>query len=98
MQTCKQAEIIRISNALQANMGSLPKETADKCAKRIVEGNYDKIPLSWRRAQKEILVYAEECTISYDLVSGEIVKCKRSDMDLYLAPLNLDNIPSPNFA
>jgi hypothetical protein len=93
MQTCKQAEVIRISNALQVNMGSLPKETADKCAKRIVEGNWDLIPLSWRRAQKEILVYAEECTISYDLVSGEIVKCKRSDMDLYLNPVNMSESP-----
>jgi len=83
MQTVKQAEIARISGVLSANIDE-PKSVTDKCAKRILDRNFDKIPLSYRRTQNEILIYAEECTISYDLITGEIVKCKRSDMDLYL--------------
>ena len=83
MQTVKQAEIARISNVLLSNI-DVPKSITDICAKRILDRNFDKTPLSYRRTQNEILFYAYECTISYDLITGEIVKCKRSEMDLYL--------------
>lgn len=83
MQTIKQAEIVRISTALTLNM-DLPKSVTDLCAKRILDGNYDKIPLQWRQTQKEIVIYFDNCTISYDTITGELVKCPPSNMDLYL--------------
>lgn len=83
MQTVKQAEIARISNMLRQHIDD-SKMATDLTAKRILDGNYDKIPFSWRKTQNEVVIYCTNCTISYDVVTGELVKCGPSNMDLYL--------------
>lgn len=87
MQTVKQAEIARISNMLREHIDE-PKMATDLCAKRILDGNYEKIPFFWRKTQNEVLLYAPNCTISYDVVTGELIKCGPSNMGLYLKTAN----------
>ena len=96
MQTARHEGCVRISNFIQNSITEAscdnPKETANTCAKRILDGNFKYIPFSWRRTQNEILLYTEDCTISYDFVTGELMKCKQSNFDIYLAPVNPANL------
>jgi hypothetical protein len=96
MQTARHEECVRISNFIQKCITEASADdvvqVANTCAKRILDGNFDYIPFSWRRTQNEILLYTEECTISYDLITGELLKCKQSNFDLWLAPVNPVNL------
>jgi hypothetical protein len=84
MRTIRQQLIADIS----ANIAKIgfSKQESDVTAKRFVQRVWDKLPVSYRITQNEMVFYGENGTLSVDMRTHEMcVWPQPSELDLWLA-------------